>query len=221
MADGGLPHVENDMNETVPLLPGTDDEDDRTTISSSSSSSTSTSAAQAVKLKRILSEKKLEQLRRAKARKIKEELLRLDNEIAAAEDAVELAKIKDRFYGEQLGGAPAVDVGNVQDFEGDESPKQSDPKVINTGSTSQVKEQNVVEPVCKRVSDEQFMLWESARNDAAVVKVPLSASTTNQPVIPVLNRKESSVNANAVPYVQTSAQARISLWGSMFSYQCY
>ena len=32
----------------------------------------------------------------------------------------------------------------------------------------------------------------------------MSASTPNQPVIPVLNRKESSVNANAVPYVQTS-----------------
>ena len=67
------------------------------------------------------------------------------------------AKIKDRFYGEQLGGAPAVDVGhvgNLQDFEGDESPKQSDPKVINTESTTQVKEQNVVKPVCKGFSDE-------------------------------------------------------------------
>ena len=113
----------------------TDDKDDRTTISSRSSASTSTSAAQAAKLKRILSEKKLEQLRRAKARKIREELLRLDNEIAAAEYAVELAEIKDRFYGEQLGGAPVVDVGNLQDSEGDESPKQSDPKVINAEST--------------------------------------------------------------------------------------
>ena len=92
----------------------------------------------------------------------------------------------------------------MQDFEGDKSPKQSDPKVINTESTIQVKEQNVVEPVSKRVRDEQFMLWESARNDASVVKVPLSASTPNQPVIPVLNCKESSVNANAVLYVQTS-----------------
>ena len=44
---------------------------------------------------------------------MKEELLRLDNEIAAAEDAVELAKIKDRFYREQLRGAPAVDVANL------------------------------------------------------------------------------------------------------------
>ena len=43
----------------------------------------------------------------------------------------------------------------MQDFEGDESPKQRDPKVISTESTTQVKEQNVVEPVCKGVSDEQ------------------------------------------------------------------
>jgi len=140
-------------------------------------------------------------------------LQRLDNEIAAAEDAVELGKIKDRFYVEQLGGAPAVGVGNFQDFEGDESPKQSDPKVTNTESTTQVKEQNVVEPVSKGVSDEQFMLWESARNDASVVKVPLPASTPNQPVIPVLNRKESSVNANAVPYVQTSVPKQECLSG--------
>ena len=126
-------------------------------------------------------------------------MLRLDNEIAAVEDTVELAKIKDRFYGEQLGGVPAVDVGNLQDFEGDESPKQSHPKVINTESTTQVKEQNVVDPVSKGVSDEQFILRESVRNDASVVKVPLSASTPNQPVTPVLNRKESSLNANADP----------------------
>ena len=77
--------------KTVLLLPGTDDENDRTTISSRSSSSTSTSAAQTAKLKRILSEKKIEKLRRAKARKIKEELLRLVNEIAAAEDAAAFA----------------------------------------------------------------------------------------------------------------------------------
>ena len=90
-----------DLRNNIPLLSGTDDEDDRTTISSCSSSSTSTLVAQTAKLKRILSEKKLEQLRRAKARKMEEELFRLDNEIAAAEDAVELVEIKDRFYGEQ------------------------------------------------------------------------------------------------------------------------
>jgi len=46
-----------------------------------------------------------------------------------------------------------------------------------------VKEQNVVEPIAKGVSDEHFMLWESARNNASVVKFPLSALTPNQPVI--------------------------------------
>jgi len=75
----------------------------------------------------------------------------------------------------------------LQDSEGDEPHKQSDPKVINTESTTQVKEQNVVEPIAKGVSDEHFMLCESARNDASVVKVPLPASTPTQPVIPVLN----------------------------------
>ena len=74
------------------------------------------------------------------------------------------------------------------------------------------------------MSSSCYHLWESARNDASVVKVPLSASTPNQPVIPVLNRKESSLRSNAVPYelcAEFSVQARISFWGSMFSYQCY
>ena len=44
------------------------------------------------KLQKILSEKKLEQLKRAKERILKEEQLRLDNQIAEAEDMVELAK---------------------------------------------------------------------------------------------------------------------------------
>ena len=43
---------------------------------------------------------RLLQLRRLPqaARKLKEELLRMDNEIAAAEDAAALAKIKDSFF---------------------------------------------------------------------------------------------------------------------------
>ena len=92
----------------------------------------------------------------------------------------------------------------MQDFEGDESLKPSDPKVINTESTTQVKEHNVVEPNPGGVIDEQSILCASARNYASVVKVPLSASTPNQPVIPVSNRKKSILNANAVPYVQNS-----------------
>ena len=43
---------------------------------------------------KVLSEKKVEQLKRAKARRLKEEQLKLENQIAEAEDAVELAKTK-------------------------------------------------------------------------------------------------------------------------------
>ena len=42
----------------------------------------------------------MEQLNRAKARRLKEEQLKLENQIAEAEDAVELAKTKVQFYEE-------------------------------------------------------------------------------------------------------------------------
>ena len=45
----------------------------------------------------------MEQLKRAKARRLKEEQLKLENQIAEAEDAVELAKTKVQFYEIALG----------------------------------------------------------------------------------------------------------------------
>ena len=42
----------------------------------------------------------MEQLKRAKARRLKEEQLKLENQIAEAEDAVELTKTKVQFYEE-------------------------------------------------------------------------------------------------------------------------
>ena len=42
----------------------------------------------------------MEQLKRAKAGRLKEEQLKLENQIAEAEDAVELAKTKVQFYEE-------------------------------------------------------------------------------------------------------------------------
>ena len=62
MVDGNSPRVENNMNETVHLLPNTDDEDDRTTtISSRSSLSTSTSDAQPAKKRNLNNYEGLEQ----------------------------------------------------------------------------------------------------------------------------------------------------------------
>ena len=90
----------------------------------------------------------------------------------------------------------------MQGFEGDESMKPSDPKAIKPESSTQDKEQNVVEHIHKRVSNEQFMLLESVRDGPLVIKVPFPASTPNQPVLLVLNRKEASFSPNAMLYVQ-------------------
>ena len=55
------------------------------------------------RLQKVVSKKKVEQLKRAKARRLMEEQLKLENQIAEAEDAVELAKTKVQFYEIALG----------------------------------------------------------------------------------------------------------------------
>ena len=64
-------------------------------------SRSSAAAHEKARLQKVLSEKKVEQLKRAKARRLTEEQLKLENQIAEAEDTVELAKTKVQFY-EQL-----------------------------------------------------------------------------------------------------------------------
>ena len=88
-----------------PDLPISELKDDVRSVFSSCSRRSSVSKASTVaqedaKLRKILSEKKLEQLKRAKERRLNEEQLRLDNQIAEAEDVVELAKTKVQFYEE-------------------------------------------------------------------------------------------------------------------------
>ena len=68
----------------------------------------------------------MEQLKRAKARRLKEEQLKLENQIAEAEDAVELAKTKVQFYEEledPLGGSISR-VNSVQDVNCEEPAKK-------------------------------------------------------------------------------------------------
>lgn len=142
--------------------------------------------------------------------------MRLDNEIAAAEDDAKLAKIKDLFYKEQLGVVLLLMVVICKTVR-DECIKPSDPKAINTEPANPDKEQNVVEHTYKRVSDEQFMLLESLREDPPVIKVPLSASTPNQPVLPVLNYKEIGLSPNATLYVKASLPKQDYLTG----YPCF
>ena len=85
-----------------PNLPISELKDDVRSVFSGCSRRSCVSKASAVaqedaKLQKIVSEKKLEQLKRAKERRLKEEEYRLDNQITAAEDVVELAKTKVQF----------------------------------------------------------------------------------------------------------------------------
>ena len=60
-------------------------------------SRSSAAAHENARLQKVLSEKKVEQLKRAKARRLKEEQLKLENQIVEAEDAVELANTKKKL----------------------------------------------------------------------------------------------------------------------------
>ena len=96
----------------LPDLPISELKDDVRSVFSSCSrrssvSKVSTVAQEDSKLQKILSEKKLEQLKRAKERRLKEEQLRLNNQIAEAGDVVELAKTKVQFYEELEDAIPS------------------------------------------------------------------------------------------------------------------
>ena len=88
-------------------------------------------------MQKILSEKKLKQLKSAKGRRIKEEQLRLDNQIAGAEDVVEIhvAKTKVQFY-EELEDAfpsPISRTSSIQDITCEDEPKDVETEYLNSG----------------------------------------------------------------------------------------
>ena len=113
-----------------PNLPISELKDDVRSVFSGCSRRSSVAKASAgaqgdAKWQKIISEKKLEQLKRAKKRGLKEEQLRLDNQIAEAEDVVELAKTKFQFY-EELEDAfpsPISRTNGVQDIMCEDKPK--------------------------------------------------------------------------------------------------
>ena len=65
---------------------------------SSRRTSLSSKGREKAKLDKILAEMKLELLKKAKERKLKEQCLKLDNEIAEAEDEVDLARTKEQLF---------------------------------------------------------------------------------------------------------------------------
>ena len=74
------------------------------------------------------------ELKRAKERRLKEEQLRLENQIAEAEDVVELAKTKVQFY-EELEDAftsPISRTNSVQDITCEDKPKDVETEYLNS-----------------------------------------------------------------------------------------
>ena len=102
MADDDMMQLNKVFLANVPLSEFKDDVRSICSVHSKGSnvSRSSTAAHEKARLQKVLSEKKVEQLKRAKARRLKEEQLKLENQIAEAEDAVELAKTEVQFYEE-------------------------------------------------------------------------------------------------------------------------
>ena len=92
------------------------------------------------KLQNIVSEKKVEQLKSTKARRLKEEQLQLDNEIPEAEDIVEVANTKVQFYEE------FDDDLSVEDVEQDENLNSASPELLCTKPKNSVRDPSIVEP---------------------------------------------------------------------------
>ena len=99
MADDDMMQLTKVYSANVPLSEREDDVRSICSVRSKGSNVSRSSAAarEKTRLQKVLSEKKVEQLKRAKARRLKEEQIKLENQIAEAEDAVELTKTKVQF----------------------------------------------------------------------------------------------------------------------------
>ena len=115
----------------------------------------------------------MEQLKRAKARRLKEEQLKLENQIAEAEDAVELAKTKVKFYEEfedPLGGFISR-ANSIQDLNCEEPLKNIEPKRIIKESMERDRKLEIAEHKPK-IKDEKTELEASLAEKSLPRTVP-------------------------------------------------
>ena len=134
MEDDEMMQLTKALSANVPLSKRNDDVRSIFSVCSKGSNVSRSSAAahENARLQKVLSEKKVEQLKRGKARRLKEEQLKLENQIAEAEDAVELAKTNVQFYEgleDPLGGSISR-TNSVQDLNCEEQLKNIKPKRI-------------------------------------------------------------------------------------------
>ena len=99
MEDDKMMQLTKALSANVPLSKRKEDVRSIFSVCSKGSNVSRSSAAahENARLQKVLSEKKVEQLKRAKARRLKEEQLKLENQIVEAEDAVELANTKKNY----------------------------------------------------------------------------------------------------------------------------
>ena len=214
VADGKGPGVDDPMDLTEifsPNLPLFQRGEDDQSICSSSSRGSSL-AREDAKLQKILSEKKVEQLKTAKARKLKEEQLKLelklDNQIAEAEDAAELANTKVQFY-EELEDAVSVvsRESSAHDIRGEEQPEDVKPKLTFEDSEDRPKGLDITERK-PEFKDERPLSQVPLPENSAPADIPLFSSTPGGAAVSEVNVKESNLNPVANPFVQrTSPQS--------------
>ena len=192
-------------------LPIPEFKDDVRSVFSGCSRRSSVSKARAVaqgdaKLQKILSEKKLEQLKRAKERRLREEQLKLDNQIAEAEDEVELAKTKVQFYEdfEDAFQSPISRTNSVQDITCEDKPKDVENEYLNSeelGDPPKVLEIANHKPTLR---DERSVLWAQVAEVPAPRGSPLFSSTLGEAAVPEFHVKESSLNPGVPPFVKAA-----------------
>ena len=142
----------------------------------------------------------MKQLKRAKARRLKEEQLKLENQIAEAEDAVELAKTKVQFYEEledPLGGS-IIRANSVQDLNCEEPLKNIEPKRIIKESMERDRKLKIAEHKPK-IKDEKRELRASLAEKSLPGTVPLFSSTPGGAAVSEPCVKERSMNPKQPP----------------------
>ncbi|KAL9978531.1 hypothetical protein ACROYT_G016058 [Oculina patagonica] len=165
---------------------------------------------------------KVEQLKRAKARKLKEEQLRLelklDNQSAEGEVAAELADTKAQFYEELEDAASVVcRASSVHDIRSEEQPKHVKPKLTFKESKEQFKGLDIMEhelglkderplsrvPLAENSVPTDIPLFSSTPGGATVLKA--NVKRVNQPV-PKLKRDLKGDQERASQEKKTEAE---------------
>ena len=172
----------------------------------SSVSKASTVAQEDAKLQKILSEKKLEQLKRAKERRLKEEQLRLDNQIAEAEDVVELAKTKVQFYEEleDASPSPVSRANSMQDITCEDKPKGNEIEYLNSEELEDPTKEVEIMDHKPTLKDERSVLSAPVAEVPAPRGSPLFSSTPGETAVPKFHVKGSGLNPAASPFVKAA-----------------